>query len=61
MMLTITDAMKITGLPYSALRRFCIEGKVAFVRSGNKYYINKSSLLAFLGGSSHEHGEETAE
>lgn len=61
MMLTIADAMKLTGLPYSTLRRFCIERKVAFVRSGSKYYLNKESLLSFLKGDSHGSSEASAE
>ena len=60
MMLTLSDAMNLTGLPYSTLRRFCLEGKIAYVRSGSKYYLNKESLLSFLKGDSHESGDASA-
>ena len=50
MMWTLKQAAEETGLPYSALRKFCLDGKVAFVRSGTKYYINRASLLSFLSG-----------
>lgn len=50
MMLTIKEAMTFTGMPYYAIRKLCIEGKVRFVRSGTKYYLNKESLKAYLNG-----------
>lgn len=50
MMLTIKEAMTLTGMPYHAIRKLCIEGKVRFVRSGTKYYLNKESLESYLNG-----------
>ena len=50
MMLTIKEAMTLTGVPYYAIRKLCIEGKVRFVRSGTKYYLSRESLESYLNG-----------
>jgi len=50
MMITIQEAMKISGLPYYAVRKLCLEGKVAFVRSGKKFYLNRDSFEEYLKG-----------
>ena len=48
-MVTIKDAAEQTGLSYSCLRRWILEGKFTyFVRSGNKYLINLEKLVDFL-------------
>ena len=50
MMITIQEAMKISGLPYYAVRKLCLDGKVVFVRSGKKFYLNRDSFEAYLKG-----------
>ena len=47
MMKKIKDASEETGLPYHCIRQLCLEGKIKFIRSGNKYYINMPSLIAY--------------
>ena len=56
MMLTINEAMELTHLPYSTIRRLCLEGKVIYIRSGKKFYINKNSLVSFLSGEVNQNG-----
>lgn len=48
-MVTITEASKKTGVPYSALRRWIKSGEfVYYVKAGSKYLINLERLIAFL-------------
>ncbi len=48
-MLTIKAAAEQTGLTYSCLRRWILEGKFPFyVRAGNKYFVNQERLVDFL-------------
>ena len=48
-MVVTSEASRITGLPYSALRRLILEGKfTGFIRIGSRYYINLELLEAFL-------------
>lgn len=50
MMITIKQAMELSGLPYYAIRKLCLDGKVGYVRSGTKYYLNRESFEAYLKG-----------
>lgn len=57
-MVTIRVAAEQTGLTYSCLRRWILEGKFPyFVRAGSKYLINLEKLAEFLnspaGGNGH--------
>ena len=49
-MLTIKEAATESGLSYCYLRNLCLEGSVYCVRAGKKWFINKDSLAAYLGG-----------
>ena len=48
MMWTLKVASEKTGLPYSVLRRLCLERKIVHIKSGVKYYVNADALLAYL-------------
>lgn len=50
MMITIKKASELTGLPYSYIRKLCLENKVKFINSGVKYYILKDSLIDYCNG-----------
>ena len=50
MMWTLKQASAETGLSYYFLRNLCLQKKIKFVRSGTKYFINKASLLEYIGG-----------
>lgn len=50
MMKSIKDASEETGLTYHCIRSLCLEGKIKFIKSGNKYYINMPSLIAYCEG-----------
>ena len=46
---TISAAAALTGLTYSCLRRWILEGKFPyFVRSGSKYLVNMDKLAEWL-------------
>lgn len=48
-MVTIRAAAEQTGLTYSCLRRWILDGKFPFyVRAGNKYLVNLERLVEFL-------------
>lgn len=48
-MLTINQAAEMTGIPYSALRRWIKSGAFRYyVRVGTKYLINLERLVEFL-------------
>ena len=48
-MVTIRTAAEQTGLTYSCLRRWILEGKFPFyVRAGSKYLVNMEKLAEFL-------------
>jgi len=47
-MLPIKKASEETGLPYEYIRKLCIQKKIVFVRSGNKYFINMQKFAEYL-------------
>ena len=48
-MLTIKDAAAETGLTYSCLRRWILEGRFRhYVKAGSRVYINMKKLEEFL-------------
>lgn len=48
-MVTIRAAAEQTGLTYSCLRRWILEGKFPYyVRAGSKYLVNLEKLAEFL-------------
>lgn len=49
-MVSIREAANRTGLAQDCLRRWCLQDKIVYVMSGNKYYINFSLLCEFLNG-----------
>lgn len=54
MMWTMKRCQQETGLPYFTVRRLCLEGKIKFIRSGNRYYVLSESLLNYLRGEAGE-------
>ena len=47
-MRTIKAASSETGLPYYVIRNLCLQKKIAYIKSGNKYYVNMDSLEGYL-------------
>ena len=60
-MLTIQQAADETGLSYGCIRKWCLEKRIVFVRSGKKYFINMDRLGDYLNGESEEGGAQDAE
>ena len=59
--LTIQQAADETGLSYGCIRKWCLEKRIVFVRSGKKYLINMDRLGDYLNGESEEGGAQDAE
>lgn len=58
-MVTIRVAAEQTGLTYSCLRRWILEGKFTFyVRAGSKYLVNLEKLAEFLNSPADLSGED---
>lgn len=47
-MVPIKQAASITGLSYSCIRNLCLQNKIVFIRSGNKYFINIKKFMEYL-------------
>lgn len=47
-MLPIKQAAEETGLSYGFIRKLCIQKKIVFIRSGNKYFINMQKFAEYL-------------
>ena len=45
---TLKEAAALAGIPYSAIRKMCITGKVVHVRVGTKYVVNLDKLAEYL-------------
>ena len=45
---TLKEAAALAGIPYSAIRKMCITGKVVHVRVGTKYLVNLDKLAEYL-------------
>lgn len=50
--ITLQDASEVTGLSYYFLRELVIKGAVKSIKSGVKWFIDESSLAAYLDGMS---------
>jgi len=49
-MLTVKEAAaEVVGLTPFRVRQLCISGELKHIKAGNKYLINKSVLLEFIG------------
>ena len=60
-MLTIQQAADETGLSYNCIRRWCLEKRIVYRKSGSKYLINMGKLKDYLNGESEEGGVRDAE
>ena len=49
-MVTLHVASEKTGLPYAALLRMVHEGRLPYIASGRKFYINYTLLCRLLNG-----------
>lgn len=49
-MLTIKACAQKTGLSYDYIRKLCLQGKIVFVRAGNKYLVNLEKFIDYLNG-----------
>lgn len=54
LVITIPDAVKLTGMPRYAIDHMIKEKKIKYVKSGKKYFINRESLIRYVGGENDE-------
>lgn len=54
-MATLKEASEITPFTYYALRKMCLENRVANIRNSGKIYINLDSLARLMNGGNSEH------
>jgi len=47
-MRTIKEASIETGLPYHTIRQLCLDGKITYIKAGNKYLVNLDRFIDFL-------------
>lgn len=47
-MKSISECSEIVGLAKYHVRRLVLQGKVKYVRSGSKYFVNVDSLIEYL-------------
>lgn len=60
-LLTLDEASEIMGVPYMSLRKFVnepgVENKIGIVRIGRRIYLNRKSLMEFIGEGDEERGD----
>ena len=49
-MITINQAVEVTGLSYDAIRKMCIRNEIVNIRVGKKFMINAEKLEQYLNG-----------
>lgn len=49
-MLTIKETSEKSGLPYSAIRKMCLCGKITHIKTGRKFLVNWNRFLDYLNG-----------
>ena len=54
-MLTLRETARQTGLSYDRIRKLCLQGKIVYVRSGSKIFVNMDRFIDFL-----NHGESVS-
>lgn len=52
-MISLREASSRTHISYDRLRKFCLEDKVVYIRSGNKFLINFGKLIDYLNTGDH--------
>lgn len=53
-MVSLREASRRTGLSYDFLRALCLQGRIAFIRTGVKYLVNLGRLVDFLNNGGNE-------
>ena len=51
-MVSLKEASARCGMNYYAIRRLCLDGVVAHIRVGSRYYINWPLFVIYLNGQS---------
>lgn len=49
-MLTIKQTAEETNLSYGFIRNLCLQNKIVFIKTGNKYLINMDKFIDYLNG-----------
>ena len=57
---TIRTLAEQSGVPYSRIRSWCIDGTLPYIRSGNRYLISVKAFTQLIIGGEHDRIEEQA-
>ena len=49
-MLTIKETSEKSGLPYSAIRKMCLNNKITYIKLGRKFLVNWNKFVEYLNG-----------
>lgn len=60
-MMTIREASYRVGLPYSTIRRLCLEQRISHIKIGKKFMVNFTDLCRYLNESGLEKTDEIIE
>ena len=53
-MVTLKEASDRTGISYDWLRKMCINGKIVYIKAGNKFLLNWEKLVDYLNAGEQE-------
>lgn len=53
-MLTIKELSEKSGLSYDCIRNWCLQGKIVYIKAGNKYLVNYEKFIDYLNGEKKE-------
>lgn len=56
-MVTINECSKRTGVSYDWIRKLCLQGRIVYIRAGNKYLINFGKFVAYLNKGDQKEGD----
>lgn len=56
-MKTIKQISETSGISYERIRQLCLQGKIVFIKAGNKYLINEEKFIEYLNTGEQENSE----
>lgn len=61
-MKSLNELEELSGMPYTTLRKLCMDGKIVHIRLGNKYMVNWNKFVEYLNvGDGPEENESVTE
>lgn len=60
-MKTIKELAEETGISYSRIRKWCLDGTIVYVKAGTRYLVNVEKFKEFLNGETEEREQQGRE